>query len=51
MLDASAGVCFLNFKASVVGDATLDFTGGALCEPGQACPQYALLQSFVVHVS
>ena len=51
VLDLSQSVCFWNFKATTAGDATINFTGGALCEVGKACPQYALLASFLIHVS
>ncbi len=51
MLDASHGVCFWNFKAMATGDTTLNFVGGALCSPSQACPLYARLVSFLVHVA
>jgi hypothetical protein len=50
-LDTGHGVCFWNFKAASAGDARIDFVGGALCARGQACPAYARLASFVVHVS
>ncbi len=51
VLDMGHNVCFWNFKAVSAGDKTLDFVGVALCAPAQACPAYARLASFSVHVS
>ncbi len=50
VLDKHASACFWNFTATTTGDTRLDFVGGALCEIGQACPAYARLESFLVHV-
>jgi hypothetical protein len=49
--DTARNVCFWNFKATSKGDATIEFVGGALCAPNQPCPLYAILESYLVHIS
>ena len=45
------GDCVWDFAAAQPGDATVSFVGGALCQPGQACPMYAILARFTIHAS
>lgn len=45
------GACVWDFQVAQVGDAVVLFTGTALCQPNQACPQYALLAKFTIHGS
>jgi hypothetical protein len=49
--DSTHNVCFWNFTATAKGDATIEFVGGALCEPNRPCPLYARVESYVVHIS
>lgn len=51
MFDSSADQCVWLFHATGSGDVTVRFTGVALCDPTQACPQYAILATFTVHIS
>lgn len=51
LLDESDVSCVWIFRANEAGAATVAFTGAALCDPTQACPQYALLQTFTIHIS
>lgn len=48
--DAALGVCFWNFKAAAAGDATISFTGTAICDTGGPCPLWARDETFVVHI-
>jgi hypothetical protein len=41
--------CVWDFQVARAGDAVIAFTGAALCQPNQMCPQYALLASFTIH--
>ena len=43
------GDCVWDFQVAQAGDAVVAFTGTALCQPNQMCPQYALLASFTIH--
>jgi hypothetical protein len=43
------GDCVWDFQVAQAGDAVITFTGTALCQPKQGCPQYALLASFTIH--
>jgi hypothetical protein len=43
------GDCVWDFQVAQAGDAVVAFTGTALCQPTQACPQYALLARFTIH--
>lgn len=43
------GDCVWDFQVAQAGDAMITFTGTALCQPNQMCPQYALLASFTIH--
>jgi hypothetical protein len=45
------GECVWDFRVAQAGDAVVTFTGTALCQPQQMCPQYALLARFTVHGS
>jgi hypothetical protein len=50
--DPQLNVCAWNFRAQSAGDAVLSFTGLPLCDqPGKPCPQFALAETFTVHVS
>ncbi len=51
LFDSASGDCVWIFHASAAGDATITFTGLALCDPTQVCPQYAILQTFKLHIS
>lgn len=51
LLDGTNGTCVWVFRASAPGDAVVTYTGTALCDPTQACPQYAILQTFNIHIS
>lgn len=51
MFDSANDVCVWLFQAIAPGDATVSFTGVALCDPTQACPQYAILATFTLHIS
>lgn len=43
--------CVWDFRVAGAGDATISLVGGALCAPGQACPMYAILAKFTIHVA
>jgi hypothetical protein len=43
------GDCVWDIQVARAGDAVITFTGAALCQPNQMCPQYALLASFTIH--
>lgn len=50
--DPQLNVCAWSFRARSAGDATLSFTGLPLCDqPSKPCPQFALAETFTVHVS
>lgn len=51
LLDGTDVSCVWIFRAREAGASTVAFTGSALCDPTQACPQYALLQTFTIHIS
>ncbi len=51
LLDSADGTCVWILRAVTPGDAVVTFTGTALCDPTQACPQYAILQTFTIHIS
>jgi hypothetical protein len=42
------GDCVWDFQIAQARDATVSFTGTALCAPQQACPQYALVADFTI---
>lgn len=48
--DSAKNVCVWTYRAVNAGAATVDLTGGALCEPTQACPAYATIADFTVTV-
>lgn len=49
-LDDSLHACVWSFHAQSAGSTTLDFTGSAVCEAGQACPQFQLNLSFAIKI-
>jgi hypothetical protein len=49
-LDDSLNACVWSFKAQSSGDAALDFTGSAVCESGQVCPDFQLNLTFAIKV-
>lgn len=51
LFDRAAGDCVWRFQASAPGSATITFTGRALCDPTQVCPQYIMRQSYTVTAS
>lgn len=51
LFDSADGVCVWIFHTSAAGDATITFTGLALCDPTQVCPQYTILQTFKLHIA
>lgn len=48
--DARASACVWNFRGATVGTTTVRFVGMAICEPGQVCPAYAVVEEFPVTV-
>jgi len=49
-LDEGLNVCVWAFRAQSAGTASLSFTGSAVCENGQECPQFALPLSFTISI-
>ena len=49
--DSTDGTCVWELHASASGDAVITFTGLALCDPTQTCPQFAIAQTFKLHIS
>ncbi len=45
------GDCVWDFTVAQQGVATVSFVGGALCQPTQACPMYAILATFTIHAT
>lgn len=50
-LDRADGTCVWDFQARERGDVIISYSGVALCDPTQACPDYAIAQSFTVRIS
>jgi hypothetical protein len=50
-LDRADGTCVWDFQARERGDAIISYSGLALCDPTQSCPDYAIAQSFTVHIT
>lgn len=48
--DGTKNVCVWTYRALSAGSATVNLTGGALCEPNQACPAYAVLADFSISI-
>lgn len=40
--------CVWDFRVARAGVVTVSMVGGALCEPNQACPAYAILAKFII---
>ncbi len=49
--DDTLGVCFWNFRAAAAGDATISFTGTAICNTAGPCPLWAREETFIVHIA
>lgn len=48
--DSAKNVCMWTYRAISAGDATVNLTGGALCEPAQPCPAYAVVADFSITI-
>ena len=48
--DDSLHACIWSFRAQSAGTASLNFSGSAVCEGGQECPQFVIPLSFTVKV-
>lgn len=42
------GECVWDFRMAKAGLATVQLVGGALCQPNQPCPAYAILAKFTI---
>ncbi|HEU0026941.1 MAG TPA: hypothetical protein VFQ25_07475 [Ktedonobacterales bacterium] len=51
VLDRADGTCVWDFQASEPGDVIITYSGLALCDPTQACPDYAIAQHFSLRIS
>lgn len=51
LYEASDSSCMWQFTAKASGAIELDFSGGLVCSPGEACPAVARLTSFAVTVN
>jgi hypothetical protein len=51
VLIRSLNSCVWSFKAVAAGTQTLPFSGQAICNPGQPCPNYRIAMTFSVTVS
>lgn len=49
--DSAKNVCVWTYRALSAGAATVQLTGGALCEPTQPCPAYAVVADFSISVN
>lgn len=43
------GDCVWDFQVAQAGKTVVTFVGGALCQPNEACPQYAILAAFTIN--
>jgi hypothetical protein len=43
------GDCVWDYQVAQVGDAQVMIVGGALCQPDQMCPMYAIVATFTIH--
>jgi len=50
VLDDSLNACVWSFHAQSAGTASLNFSGSAVCQGGQECPQFVIPLSFTVNV-
>ena len=50
VLDDSLNACVWSFRAQSVGASSLNFSGSAVCEGGQECPQFIIALDFTVNV-
>jgi hypothetical protein len=51
VLDRADGSCVWDFQARERGDVIITYSGVALCDPTQVCPDYAIPQSFTLRIS
>lgn len=49
--DSAQDVCAWTFRALSAGAASVHLIGGALCEPNQPCPAYAVLAEFTISIT
>ena len=42
------GACVWDFRVAKAAVATVQMVGGALCQPHQPCPAYAMLAKFII---
>ena len=47
---SATNVCVWTYRAISAGDASVQLTGGALCEPTRPCPAYAVLADFAITI-
>lgn len=43
------GDCVWDFRVAQASETVVTFVGGALCQPNEACPQYAILAAFTIN--
>jgi hypothetical protein len=43
------GDCVWDFRVAQASKTVVTFVGGALCQPNEACPQYAILAAFTIN--
>ncbi len=48
--DSSRNVCVWTYRALGAGAASVSLVGGALCEPMQPCPAYAVAANFMISI-
>lgn len=50
-LDRVDGACVWDFQAKEPGDVIITYSGMALCDPTQVCPDSVISQNFTLHIS